>query len=127
MPKIAFLPLNVAEPIRPALGRQISHFVCESLKAQPDVEGQYVTYLAQVGTNETSLCEVTAKQKCAKVRFDLIVVEEEPGGKQTEVRVSKRVRIRDSTPATMKLNYKLRKGRKVASHRFEQTGCELCD
>lgn len=50
MPKIAFLPLNVSEPVRPALGRQLSHFLSEVLKVQPDVETNYVSYLAQVGS-----------------------------------------------------------------------------
>lgn len=53
MPKIAFLPFNVAEPVRPALGRQLCHFVSEALKVQPDVEVNYVSYLAQVGTQES--------------------------------------------------------------------------
>jgi tetratricopeptide (TPR) repeat protein len=49
MPKIAFLPFNVAEPIRPALGRQLAHFLSEAIKAQEGVETQFVSYLAQVG------------------------------------------------------------------------------
>jgi tetratricopeptide (TPR) repeat protein len=50
MPKLAFLPFNVAEPVRPALGRQLCNFLAETLKVQPEVETNFVSYLAQVGT-----------------------------------------------------------------------------
>jgi len=49
MPKIAFLPFNVAEPVRPALGVSFANFLSEALKVQPEVETNFVSYLAQVG------------------------------------------------------------------------------
>jgi tetratricopeptide (TPR) repeat protein len=52
MPNIAFLPFNVGEPIRPALGRQLSQFLSEAYKVQPEVATNFVNYLAQVGTQE---------------------------------------------------------------------------
>ncbi len=50
MPNIAFLPFNVAEPVRPALGRQLCQFLSEALKVQPEVGTNFVSYVAQVGT-----------------------------------------------------------------------------
>jgi hypothetical protein len=82
---------------------------------------------SETGTAYTAKVDVSVPATCAVVRFDLIVVEEEPGGKQTEVRVPKEVKIRDSVPTSLKLNYKLKKGRTVVSHRFQQTSCELCE
>jgi hypothetical protein len=64
---------------------------------------------------------------CAKVSFDLVVVEDLGGGETKEVRVPKRIQIRDATMGTMKMDYKLKRGRTVASHRFEQTNCEICE
>ena len=52
MPNIAFLPFNVGEPVRPALGRQLSQFLSEAYKVQPEVSTNFVNYLAQVGTQE---------------------------------------------------------------------------
>lgn len=49
MSKITFLPFNVAEPVRPALGRQLAHFLHETIKSQPDTEAQYLTAMAQIG------------------------------------------------------------------------------
>lgn len=77
------------------------------------------TYVAKV--------DVSARETCAKIRFELIVVEMESGGEQFEVRVPKQIRVRDSSVSSMKMDYKLKKGRTVVSHRFEQTGCDLCE
>ncbi len=52
MSKITFLPFNVAEPVRPALGRQLAHFLHETIKVLPDTEAQYLTAMAQVGEGE---------------------------------------------------------------------------
>ncbi|KAA0228020.1 MAG: Beta-barrel assembly-enhancing protease [Fimbriimonadales bacterium] len=52
MTKIAVLPLNVSEGLRPGLGRQLMHFLSEALRAIPDFEVQFATYLVQVGTQE---------------------------------------------------------------------------
>lgn len=49
MSKITFLPFNVAEPVRPALGRQLAHFLHETIKNQPDTETHYLTAMAQIG------------------------------------------------------------------------------
>ena len=53
--------------------------------------------------------------------------EEESGGEQHKVRVSKRVKVRDAAPTSLKMDYKVKKGRKVVSHHFEQTSCEICE
>ena len=50
MPKLTFLPFNVGEPLRPALGRQLANFLSEAYKTQPDVETNFVSFLTQVGT-----------------------------------------------------------------------------
>jgi hypothetical protein len=71
--------------------------------------------------------DIESKQSCAVVRFDVVVVEVESGGKEHVVRLHKQVKIRDSVPATMKFDYTHKKGRTIASHRFEQTSCEICD
>ena len=89
-----------------------------TLKRQEDSETKTV-YTVQI--------DVTVREVCAKVRFDLVVVEDLGGGETREVRVSKRIQIRDSTMGTMKMDYKLKRGRTVASHRFEQTACEICE
>ena len=36
-------------------------------------------------------------------------------------------RLRNSAPATLKFDYSHKKGRTIASHRFEQTSCEICE
>ena len=74
----------------------------------------------------TSKVDVSAKELCAVVDFDLIVVEETSNGKQKEVRVPKQVKIRDATMTSLKLDYKLKRGRTIVDHRFEQTGCTIC-
>ena len=74
----------------------------------------------------TAKIDVSVAATCAVVKFDVVVVEEVPGGKQTEVRVPNNVKIRDSAPTSLKLDYKLKRGRSVVDHRFEQTSCELC-
>ena len=71
--------------------------------------------------------DVTVREVCAKVRFDLVVIEDLGAGEKKEVRVSRRIQIRDGVTGTMKLDYKLKRGRTVADHRFEQTGCEICE
>jgi hypothetical protein len=71
--------------------------------------------------------DVTVRETCAKVRFDLVVVEDLGGGEKEEVRVSRAITIRDATTGTMKLDYKLKRGRTIADHRFEQTSCEICE
>ena len=83
--------------------------------------------VGNLDTHFSAKVDVSVKQTCAVVRFDLIVVEAMSGGEEVEVRVHKRVRVRDSAVSTMKLDYKLKKGRTIASHRFEQTGCEICE
>lgn len=50
MPKITFMPFNVGEPLRPALGRQLANFLSEAYKTQPEVETNFVSFLTQVGT-----------------------------------------------------------------------------
>jgi hypothetical protein len=75
----------------------------------------------------TAQIDVNVDAKCASVDFDLVVVEDLGGGEQEEARVSKHIRIRDRVTGTMKLDYKLKRGRTIASHRLEQTGCELCE
>jgi tetratricopeptide (TPR) repeat protein len=52
MPKLTFLPLNVGEPVRPALGRQLANFLSEAYKTQPEVETNFVSFLTQVGTQD---------------------------------------------------------------------------
>ena len=71
--------------------------------------------------------EVSAMMSCAVVRFDVVVVEQGEDGRKFKVRLSRKVRIRDSRTATQKLNYRLRKGQSVIDHSFEQTSCEVCD
>ena len=78
-------------------------------------------------TDYTAQIDVDVDAKCADVSFDLVVVEGLGGGEEKEVRVSKHIRIRDRVTGTMKLNYKLKRGRTVVGHRFEQTACELCE
>jgi hypothetical protein len=75
----------------------------------------------------TAKVDVETQQACAVVSFDLIIVEEAAGGEQTEVRVPKQVKVRDATPTSLKLDYELKQGRTIVSHRFEQTGCEICE
>ncbi|MCP3980553.1 MAG: hypothetical protein GY716_14720 [bacterium] len=70
---------------------------------------------------------VTVHETCADVNFDLVVVEDRGAGKKKEKRVAKQIRIRDSTPGTMQVEYRLKAGRTVAEHRWEQTGCRICD
>lgn len=50
MSKIAFLPFNVSESTRPALGRQISWFASELVKEQPGTEVSFGNFLVEVGT-----------------------------------------------------------------------------
>ncbi|MDQ2985761.1 MAG: tetratricopeptide repeat protein [Armatimonadota bacterium] len=50
MPKLTFLPFNVGEPLRPALGRQLANFLSEAYKTQPEVETNFVSFLTQVGS-----------------------------------------------------------------------------
>ena len=80
-----------------------------------------------INTKFSAKIDVSARETCAMIYFDLIVVEAESGGKEFEVRVSKRVRVRDSAVSSLKLNYTLTKGRTIASHRFEQTRCQICE
>lgn len=74
----------------------------------------------------TAKIDVSAKERCASVAFDLVVVEE-ANGKQTEVRVPKEVKIRDGVTTSLKLDYALAEGRTIVSHRLEQTSCQLCE
>jgi len=50
MSKLTFLPFNVGEPLRPAIGRQLANFLAEAYKNQPEVETNFVNFLTQVGT-----------------------------------------------------------------------------
>ena len=75
-----------------------------------------------IDTKLTAKIDVSANQSCAVVHFELIVVEELTGGETFEVRVPKRAKIRDATTVTMKLNYKLKKGRTIANDPAHQTG-----
>ncbi len=79
------------------------------------------------GTKLSAEIEVSAREDCADISFDLILVEEVSGGEQTEVRIPKTVRIRDSSSISIKVNYTLKTGRQIVSHRFEQTNCSLCE
>lgn len=49
--KVAVLPLNAAEGTKPALGRQIAAFLCETLRSATGAEVNAVSYLAQVEQN----------------------------------------------------------------------------
>jgi hypothetical protein len=93
-----------------------------------DIRGQLMRKEgSDVDTKFVAKVTVTVRKTCTMVNFDLVVVEQESGGETFEIRVAKRIRVRDSTASTMKLNYKLSKDRKILSHRFEQTGCQLCE
>ncbi len=100
MPKIAILPLNVGESTRPALGRQFANFVNEAFRSQEDIETQYVTYLARVGTaidpqaafvnlahelNEPKFVQEVMKQSESDYAVDGLLNEEE-GAYQITVR-----------------------------------------
>ena len=82
---------------------------------------------SQTHKKYTVRIDVSAQMKCAKVRFNIIVIEEDLSGEQFEVRIAKKVRIRDSRTVTQKFDYKLKKGQSVAEARIEQTGCEICE
>ena len=82
---------------------------------------------SETRTTFTGKVDISVTERCAVVRFDLVVVEEESGGEQTTTRVSKRVKIRDAAPTSLKMDYRVKKGRKVVSHRFEQTSCRICE
>jgi len=78
-------------------------------------------------TKYTVKIDVSAQMKCAVVRFDIVVIEEDPAGEKFEVRIPKKVKIRDSRTVTQKFDYKLKKGQAVVDHRFEQSSCVICD
>lgn len=52
MSKIAFLPFNVSETTRPALGRQVSWFASELIKDRPGAEVSFGNFMIEVGTQE---------------------------------------------------------------------------
>jgi hypothetical protein len=81
----------------------------------------------ETGTHYTAKVDVSVEASCAVVNFDVVVVEEVTGGEQSEVRMPKQVKIRDSVATSLKVDYKLKKGRTIVSHRFEQTSCEICE
>jgi len=78
-------------------------------------------------TKYTARIDVAAQMKCAVVRFDVVVIEEDRAGEKTEIRIPKKVKIRDSRSVAQKFDYKLHKGIKVADARVEQTSCKICD
>lgn len=49
MSKIVFFPLNVAEPLRPAFGRQFANYLREAFKVQPDTETNYLQAMSDIG------------------------------------------------------------------------------
>ena len=81
----------------------------------------------QEHTKYTVRFDVAAQMKCAVVRFDVIVIEEDLSGEQYEYRMPKKVRIRDSRTVAQKFSYKLKKGQSVADYRIEQTSCKICE
>jgi hypothetical protein len=82
---------------------------------------------AKTHTKYTIKIDVSAQMKCAVVNFDIVVIEEDPSGEKFEIRIPKKVRIRDSRTVTQKFDYKLRKGQAVADARMEQTACRNCE
>ena len=64
---------------------------------------------------------------CSVVRLELIVTVEDDEGQTTETRTSKRLRVRGSTPTTVKFRHHVGKGRRVVAQRLEQTSCQPCD
>lgn len=94
MSKITFLPFNVAEPVRPALGRQLAHFLHETIKNQPETETHYLTAMAQIGEgdqreaafvnfsdklNEKEFLKQLIGQTGAEYIVDGLLVDKEPG------------------------------------------------
>ena len=53
--------------------------------------------------------------------------QEDRAGEQYEIRLPKKVRIRDSRSVVQKFDYKLKKGQSVVDSRIEQTSCKICD
>ena len=82
---------------------------------------------AEHHTKYTAKIDVSAQMKCAVVRFDVVIIEEDPSGEKFEFRIPKKVRIRDSRTVTQKFDYKLKKGQAVVDSRLEQTSCKICD
>lgn len=78
-------------------------------------------------TKYTVRIDVTANMRCAVVRFNVIVIEEDLSGEKFEIRIPKKVRIRDSRSVAHKFDYKLKKGQTVADYRIEQTSCKSCE
>ena len=78
-------------------------------------------------TKYTVRIDVSANMRCAVVRFNIIVIEEDLSGEKFEIRIPKKVRIRDSRAVAHKFDYKLKKGQTVADYRIEQTSCKNCE
>jgi tetratricopeptide (TPR) repeat protein len=94
MPKITFLPYNVAEPVRPALGRQLASFVRESIKDLPGIEANYLSAMAELGEgddreaafvnfsdslNDIKLVTQLIEQSQSEYLVDGLLTEIEPG------------------------------------------------
>jgi len=82
---------------------------------------------AENHTKYTVRIDVSLQTKCSVVRFDIVVIEEDRTGEKFEIRIPKKVRIRDSVSIAQKFSYKLKKGQSVADYRIEQKSCQACD
>ena len=78
-------------------------------------------------TKYTVRLDVAAKVNCAVVRFDVVVFEEDQKGEKFEIRIPRKVRIRDSRTVSQKFDYKLKNGQVVSDYRLEQTSCTNCE
>jgi hypothetical protein len=114
----AILGLLLAPAAAPAAASECTATIDGTLMRKEGKETETV-YTAKI--------DVSVPAPCAVVRFDVVVVEEASGGERTEVRVAKKVKLRGSSPTSLKLDYKLKHGQSIVEHRFEQRSCEICE